>query len=99
MPTLCIVLANYLCNTHRSGFYVVPSRRGRNLIVLRAKVRMAEGHPKPDEGGFVHSYYVCSAYHTETPEKNKEARNWQGLTGGCLPPCRRLPPSVFHGIF
>ena len=40
---------------HRSGFYVVPSRRGRNLIVLRAKVRMAEGHPKPDEGGFVHS--------------------------------------------
>ena len=55
MPTLCIVLANCLCNTHSSGIYVVPSRRGSNLIVLRAKVRMAEGHPKPDEGGFVHS--------------------------------------------
>ena len=39
MPTLCIVLAHCLCNTHRSGIYVVPSRRGRNLIVLRAKVR------------------------------------------------------------
>ncbi len=38
---------------------------------VRAKVRKAEGLPKPDEGGFVHSYYVCSAYHTETPEKNK----------------------------
>ena len=55
MPTFCIILAHCLCNTHRSGIYVIPSRRGRNLIVLRAKVRMAEGHPKPDEGGFVHS--------------------------------------------
>ena len=79
--------------------YVVPSRRGNNLIVLRAKVRMAEGHPKPDEGGFVHSYYVCSAYHTETPEKNKEARNWQGLTGGCLPPLPTAPPECFSWYF
>ena len=33
MPTLCIVLANSLCNTHRSGIDIVPSRQERNLIV------------------------------------------------------------------
>ena len=33
MPTLCIVLANSVCNTHRSGIDIVPSRQGRNLIV------------------------------------------------------------------
>ena len=33
MPTLCIVLANSVCNTHRSGIFIVPSRQGRNLIV------------------------------------------------------------------
>ena len=33
MPTLCIVLANSVCNTHRSGVDIVPSRQGRNLIV------------------------------------------------------------------
>ena len=30
---LCIVLANSVCNTHRSGIDIVPSRQGRNLIV------------------------------------------------------------------
>ena len=33
MPTLCIVLAHCLCNTHRSGIDIVPSRQERNLIV------------------------------------------------------------------
>ena len=33
MPTLCIVLANSVCNTHRSGIDIVPSRQERNLIV------------------------------------------------------------------
>ena len=33
MPTLCIVLANSVCNTHRSGIDIVPSRQGRNLLV------------------------------------------------------------------
>ena len=33
MPTLCIVLADSVCNTHRSGIDIVPSRQGRNLIV------------------------------------------------------------------
>ena len=35
MPTLCIVLANSVCNTHRSGIDIVPSRQERNLIVPR----------------------------------------------------------------
>ena len=65
---------------------------------FRAKVGKAEGLPKPDEGGFVHSYYVCSAYHTETPEKNKEARNWQGLTGAVCPPADGSP-RVFFMVF
>ena len=33
MPTLCIVLANSVCNTHRSGIDIAPSRQERNLIV------------------------------------------------------------------
>ena len=43
MPTLCIVLANCLSNTHRSGIDVVPSRRECIHVTKTKSVDMAPG--------------------------------------------------------
>ena len=44
MPTLCIVLANGLFNTHRSGIYVVSSSQRECIHVTKTKsVDMAPG--------------------------------------------------------